>query len=128
AEEADGHPGRTGPPYQWSGACAGSGLPVPHLHAAHLARRGEDPRPGAGAPHRAVLRRRRGRPLFGRHIHESERQPCTIRDDLSACSPGGGLMSNLAEYVMPEDEAQRRTNRITLIAGTVREGMEKLYS
>jgi len=37
-------------------------------------------------------------------------------------------MSNLAEYVMPEDEAQRLTNRITLIAGTVREGMEKLYS
>lgn len=37
-------------------------------------------------------------------------------------------MSAVAEYVMPEDEAQRLTNRITLIAGTVREGMEKLYS
>lgn len=31
-----------------------------------------------------------------------------------------------AEYVMPEAEAARLTNRITLIAGTIREGMEKL--
>lgn len=30
------------------------------------------------------------------------------------------------EYVMPEADAARLTNRITLIAGTIREGMEKL--
>lgn len=32
-----------------------------------------------------------------------------------------------AEYVMPEAEAVRLTNRITLIAGTIREGVEKLH-